>query len=71
MYKKVSGLTGFSIALAVDQPGVSCMLKFSTRFVRLRDISLDFAKITETRPELTLLWSQGDAALSRVSPGEA
>jgi hypothetical protein len=47
------------------------MLKFSTRFVQLRDVSLDFAKITETRPELTLLRSQGDAALSRVSPGEA
>jgi hypothetical protein len=26
--------------------------------------------MTKIRPELTLLWSYGDAALSHVSPGE-
>jgi hypothetical protein len=37
----------------------------------LQIFGLFTAKITEIRaPELTLLWSKGDAALSRVSPGE-
>ena len=36
----------------------------------LHSLAARYAKTTEIRPELTLLRSQGDAALSRVSPAE-